>query len=321
MNGRLIVLFLVSILIKAYLINAAHSTMVVHPPRVDDDLRARGGLSPQPAGTTSAETVLKYVALQKPTPWSSAGSYTDPSPVITRLFLKPDYKEWKRVLADLKITFASDPTALDIVYLLNDLKGEAISLDAAGALDHPTAQTIEHLASQALLQLFSGCWGFSTGPVAPDVIGRLRGIAQGVGQSSSRLGVSENNFSQSVVGTFTSSPHFPTPAWQDHYWAVLVCLAEGFTAGDPSRAYEVLQLQLALLWSGSTDMSGVGAFLSIAGYYPDGQPVTVADLCGTARYRNPSLPISAAQQASLATYLDRLDLDSPGITAHLEDFR
>jgi hypothetical protein len=303
--------------------------MLAHPPpgpflQDSDDLMARGKgqLHPPPvAPSPPEERLLVWVKDRNPSRWSPTVKYTTTSSrEIDALFLKPDYQEWKKLFSALKITFASDPTAFDVVGLLSELKGAAIALQTAGRLTPEAAQTIEYLANQALLQLFSGCWGFSKEPVAPDVMRRLRGIAQGVGQSSSRLGVSSDDFNTRVVAVVGEARRRETPASRGHSLAVLVCLAEGYTAGEPSKVYEILRLQRALLVSGGAVSTNIDAFLTRAGYYP-GRSLTVDDLCATAHYRSPSLDIAAAKKAALTTYLATIDLDSPGITDHLEDLK
>ena len=235
---------------------------------------------------------------------------TNDFPLIERLFVKPNYQEWQ--LAYKKIGHKEPVNGLSVALLLDELKQVC-----------PKGSDVEALADQALLQLFSGCWGISDERISPDVERRLKNILYGVGHTSAERDRHRDGFGEKVFETFDANKVLESaPRYNEHFFTVFLCLSEGYGKAQPDVLRPLIEIGGALFMS-MEDIVGQAAaqFFTKAGYHPAGSPVNLEGLVETARFRDPQFRVTAPQIGQLKKYLADFDPDSAKIGANLENLK
>lgn len=177
--------------------------------------------------------LFKYAASHITTVWLSDRTYCETSAEIVDIFLNPNYQKWQALLTTSTFDFSRTPTAVDVIFLLNKLQRTAVfgAIHFRQLVEKQISQTLVFLANQALLQIFSGCWGFSKNPLPREIESQLKDVLYGVGQTNQQFQKDQDTFFNTVQYAFQENGYYKNPSLQNHFLTVFTYATKKLIAG------------------------------------------------------------------------------------------
>ena len=231
---------------------------------------------------------------------------------INNLFREVDYKRWKDVFHVLGIE--TPLTATDLVFFLDRFSGYCPA-DSDGL-------RIKSLSDDAILSLFSGCWGIQKDRAEPSIEARLKETLRHIGRSSHQHAhMDHNEFGQGIFTTLQENGYQNfvfrryCPDFFEHFATVFQCLSEGYAAAAGHGIYPLLSNGMVQFRDcGVFNPKRVETYFENLGIYDPKRKWTFDDLIQLATMKNPTFKIHQVIGARLKRYLMGFTFDDPKIS-------
>ena len=230
---------------------------------------------------------------------------------INNLFREVDYKRWKDVFHVLGIE--TPLTATDLVFFLDRFSGYCPT-DSDGL-------RIKSLSDDAILRLFSGCWGIQKDRAEPSIETRLKETLRHIGRSyHQHAHMDHNEFGQRMFCTLQENGYQNfvfrryCPDFFEHFATVFQCLSDGYAAAGHGIYPLLSNGMVQFRECGVFNPKRVEAYFENLGIYDPKRKWTFDELVQLATTKNPTFKMHPVLGARLKRYLMGFTFDDPKIS-------
>ena len=230
---------------------------------------------------------------------------------INNLFREVDYKRWQDVFHVLGIE--TPLTATDLVFFLDRFSGYCPT-DSDGL-------RIKSLSDDAILRLFSGCWGIQKDRAEPSIETRLKETLRHIGRSyHQHAHMDHNEFGQRMFCTLQENGYQNfvfrryCPDFFEHFATVFQCLSDGYAAAGHGIYPLLSNGMVQFRECGVFNPKRVEAYFENLGIYDPKRKWTFDELVQLATTKNPTFKMHPVLGARLKRYLMGFTFDDPKIS-------